>query len=162
MHILLGRLCRVRRSAVISKQEGNGDGVLLRSCRMLMHLVTLQESCSCRRGSCSNSASFQTTSCLERVFPTNSFRTLACEWFTAKRNALWISLLFNLSQRPLKTGSNALISYSEERLIYRYACHLLLRRLHKQSPTLSLMFESKSQRPIRLSFRVAPCSEGIR
>lgn len=51
---------------------------------------------------CSNSASFHTTSCLGRVFPTNSFRTLACEWFTAKRNALWISLLFNLSRRPLK------------------------------------------------------------
>ena len=93
--------------------------------------------------------------------PTNSFRTLACEWFTAKRNALWISLLFNLSQRPLKTGSNALISYSEERLIYRYACHLLLRRLHKQSPTLSLMFESKSQRPIHLPFRVARAQRGF-
>lgn len=56
----------------------------------------------------------------------DSSQTLVYVWFTAKRNALWISLLFNLSQRPLKTGSNALISYSEERLIYRYACHLLL------------------------------------
>lgn len=56
----------------------------------------------------------------------DTFQTLVYVWFTAKRNALWISLLFNLSQRPLKTGSNALISYSEERLIYRYACHLLL------------------------------------
>lgn len=55
-----------------------------------------------------------------------SLQTLVYEWFTAKRNALWISLLFNLSKRPLKPGSNALISYSEERLIYRYAYHLLL------------------------------------
>lgn len=56
----------------------------------------------------------------------DSSQTLIYVWFTAKRKALWISLLFNLSQRPLKTSSNALISYSEERLIYRYACHLLL------------------------------------
>lgn len=29
MHILLGKLCRVRRSAVISEREGNGDGVVV-------------------------------------------------------------------------------------------------------------------------------------
>lgn len=64
--------------------------------------------------------------CFLSFFFTDSLQTLIYEWFTVKRNALWISLLFNLSKRPLKTGSNALISYSEERLIYRYACHLLL------------------------------------
>lgn len=63
--------------------------------------------------------------CFYFIFLLNLSRLLF-EWFTAKRNALWISLRFNLSQRPLKSGSNALISYSGERLIYRYACHLLL------------------------------------
>lgn len=59
-------------------------------------------------------------------------------------------ILFNLSQRPLKSSSNALISYSKERLIYRYACHLLLPHPHKQNLALSPTLGVKVAGPIRL------------
>lgn len=123
MHKLLGEVCSVERSAVM--QGGNGDSVLFPG-----NIVRIMKSQPCREDMCHVwLLLIQITSRLKHIggfFSTDSFKTLVYEWFTAKRNALWISLLFNLSQRPLKTGSNALISYSEERLIYRYACHLLL------------------------------------
>lgn len=120
-----------------------------------MHLVTVQDSRNCSHAE-ETCVMFDfhllTPACPEHVgefCSIDSFQSLVYEWFTAKRNALWISLLFNLSQRPLKTGSNALISYSEERLIYRYACHLLLLVFINKAPHCRWCL-NKNCRPIRL------------